>query len=217
MMNTDRTKTGTRSRYDLQLDNLKRELASLASLCCGMLSEIERNCRIGRKSDIKYFEKSEKEAAAIEKKIDRLCMLLILRQQPVASDLILIAKAERVSTDLGRIAHLCNDLSGVLCNISGITSLEMLYRMAVISLDQLTLAINEVLDLSEKAEEEIELLDDHIDQLYENLRLRLIEENRDTQQSADVLVAAKYFERIGDHCVLIARTISEIRTMIHSE
>ncbi|MEY8380614.1 phosphate signaling complex PhoU family protein [Ileibacterium valens] len=199
-----RTGKSVRLHYDQKLADLRAQLKDLGGICRRMLETIERVLAENTDISAYAFASAEREAAIRVRSIDRLCSLLILRQQPVSKDLRLITVATRVSTDLGRIAHLCLDLSKTLERISTDDFVRDLLNMCVLTEKQFAAAMRSVMELSENQDGDIERLDDQIDYLYGKIKTRLIRDNTESAQAVELLMAAKYLERIADHCVMIA-------------
>lgn len=146
-----------------------------------------------------------------EREIESLCLRLLLREQPVATDLRSVTAALKLITDLERIgdqaAEIC-EIATTLSEDADLSLFPMLAAMAQADYDQLDSAIQAYVDLDlGKAQSCIDG-DKEVNALFEEAKLsiarHIIEHEPDETYSLDVLVIAKYLERIGDHAVNIA-------------
>lgn len=146
-----------------------------------------------------------------EREIESLCLRLLLREQPVASDLRSVTAALKLITDLERIgdqaAEIC-EIATTLSEDADLSLFPMLAAMAQADYDQLDSAIQAYVDLDlGKAQLCIEG-DKEVNALFEeakrNITRHIIEHEPDETYALDVLMIAKYLERIGDHAVNIA-------------
>lgn len=146
-----------------------------------------------------------------EREIESLCLRLLLREQPVASDLRSVTAALKLITDLERIgdqaAEIC-EIATTLSEDADLSLFPMLAVMAQADYDQLDSAIQAYVDLDlGKAQSCIDG-DKEVNALFEeakrSITRHIIEHEPDETYSLDVLMIAKYLERIGDHAVNIA-------------
>lgn len=146
-----------------------------------------------------------------EREIESLCLRLLLREQPVASDLRSVTAALKLITDLERIgdqaAEIC-EIATTLSEEADLSLFPMLAAMAQADYDQLDSAIQAYVDLDlGKAQLCIDG-DKEVNALFEeakrSITRHIIEHEPDETYSLDVLMIAKYLERIGDHAVNIA-------------
>lgn len=146
-----------------------------------------------------------------EREIESLCLRLLLREQPVATDLRSVTAALKLITDLERIgdqaAEIC-EIATTLSEDADLSLFPMLAAMAQADYDQLDSAIQAYVDLDlGKAQSCIDG-DKEVNALFEEAKLsiarHIIEHEPDETYSLDVLMIAKYLERIGDHAVNIA-------------
>ena len=160
-------------------------------------------------------DEKEKAIDKKEREIEHLCMHLILRQQPVASDLRRIGAALKMITDMERIGDQAADIADLSRFISGKEkqgeSEGHLWEMAQATVkmvtDSVTSFVNDDYDLALQ----VMKADDAVDTLFEKIKKDIIDMIRtqqvDAEGSLDLLMAAKYFERIGDHAVNIAEWV----------
>ncbi len=203
-----------REYYDLELkrlNDLLTEAGSLVETAIDLATKalLNRDCETAQK--VKKYEKLTDEK---EKEIQSLCFKLLLHQQPVAKDLRLVSSALKMITDMERIADQARDIADItrhLCNTKALQSVNHIENMAKETAKMVTNGIdafvNEDIELARKVCEH----DDVVDDLFLTVRGEIIEaikENGDEGENAlDLLMAAKYYERIADHAVNIAEWV----------
>lgn len=206
-----------RNRFDRQLQDLNNELIQMGSL---IEQAIEMAISALVKQDIKKANqaiKFDEEIDQQERSVESLCMKLLLQQQPVAKDLRLISAALKMITDMERIGDHAGDISEMTILMSGSA-----YEGAQISIDLIKDMAKETTDMVIKSvdafvNKDINLAcwvierDDVVDELFATYRKQLIQkinENvKNGEQATDMLMVAKYFERIGDHATNIAEWV----------
>jgi phosphate transport system protein len=166
----------------------------------------------------------EEETDEKEKEIEALCLKLLLQQQPVARDLRQISTALKMITDMERIADQSADIAELAIRLAGqelIKSLIHVPQMAEATIKMVNDSINAFvakdLELANTVIESDDIVDDLFDIIKDDL-INLIRENVDNGEPAvDLLMIAKYFERIGDHAVNIAEWVVFSITGKHDE
>ena len=154
---------------------------------------------------------SDEEIDAKEKTIENLCLRLLLQQQPVARDLRVISAALKMITDMERIGDHATDISElaiVLSDLPHIEQLTHIERMAKETMVMLIQGLEAYVERNYDKAEEVISHDDIIDNLFVQVKGELIDiiqkDSNCANQAADLLMVAKYFERIGDHATNIA-------------
>ena len=206
-----------RNRFDRQLLELNNELIQMGGL-------IEQAIEMGISALIKQDVEKAKQALEFDEEVDHqereiesLCMKLLLQQQPVARDLRLISAALKMITDMERIGDHAADISEMTILMSGSK-----YEGNQISIDLIKDMAKETTDMVIKSvdafvKKDLELAhwvigrDDVVDDLFAAYRRQMIDkinENvKNGEQATDMLMVAKYFERIGDHATNIAEWV----------
>ena len=160
----------------------------------------------------KVFE-SDKQIDRKEREIESLCMRLLLQQQPVARDLRTISSALKMISDMERIGDQASDIADIVCfvnktDLSGKTHIE---DMAEATIKMVTSSIDSFVKRDPVIAEESIRRDDIVDTLFLKVKNELIEEIKQEGKNAealiDLLMIAKYFERIGDHAENIAEWV----------
>ncbi len=149
-----------------------------------------------------------------EKEIESICLKLILQQQPVASDLRLISSALKMITDMERIADAASDISEFSVYLVGqqtVPHYVHIPQMAEATIKMVTDSIDAYVRKDLALAKAVMTHDDVVDELFCRVRDSLIEliheDVKYGEQAMDLLLIAKYFERIGDHAVNIAEWV----------
>lgn len=211
-----------RSQFDEQLNLLNKELLEMGAL---IEHAIESASQALIDQDIEAANKAiafDKQVDQKEKDIETLCLRLLLQQQPVARDLRQISAALKMITDMERIGDQAADISGIVIYIAGapyIKKLEHLPQMAEAAIRMVTGSIDAYIKKDLALAKQIIKMDDIIDNLFVVVKNELIErihQNADNgEQAMDLLMIAKYFERIGDHAENIAEWVEFSITGVH--
>ena len=203
-----------RKQYDQELDNLHNLLVEMGNMCqeaIFMAAHILQE----EDPDVEAVEEKEKAIDKKEREIEHLCMHLILRQQPIASDLRRIGAALKMITDMERIGDQAADIADLARFIAGKEkqgeSQGHLWEMAQATVKMVTDSVASFVNDDYDLALQVMKADDAVDTLFEKIKKDIIDMIRtqqvDAEGSLDLLVAAKYFERIGDHAVNIAEWV----------
>ena len=149
-----------------------------------------------------------------EKDIEALCLKLLLQQQPVAKDLRLISAALKMITDMERIGDQAADISEIVIMMDGapyIKKLVHIPQMAEATVKMVTESIDAFVKKDLELAQQVIEYDDVVDELFDMVKFDLIEliraDSANGEQAIDLLMIAKYFERIGDHACNIAEWV----------
>ena len=203
-----------RNRFDQQLEQLNNHLLEMGAL---IERSIENATQALSRQDVdaaKTAITADQEVDHKEREIESLCLKLLLQQQPVAKDLRLISAALKMITDMERIGDQAADISGIVNYIAGEPYIKELvhlpqmgkYAIAMVR-GSLDAYVNKDLELARR----VMGMDDAIDDLFDIVKNELIEHIRSDassgSQAIDLLMIAKYYERIGDHAQNIAEWV----------
>jgi phosphate transport system protein len=203
-----------RNRFDRQLSTLNDELIEMGSM-------IEKSIETAIKALVKQDVDLARHAIEADEEIDRqeriiedLCLKLLLQQQPVAKDLRLISSALKMITDMERIGDHASDISEITIALADqpyIKKLEHIQQMAKETMIMLVGSIEAFVDKDLEKANEVIKRDDVVDDLFDKVKkelIQMIHENADKgEQAADLLMVAKYMERIGDHATNISEWV----------
>lgn len=203
-----------RNRFDRQLSTLNDELIEMGSM-------IEKSIETAIKALVNQDVDLARHAIEADEEIDRqeriiedLCLKLLLQQQPVAKDLRLISSALKMITDMERIGDHASDISEITIALTDqpyIKKLEHIQQMAKETMIMLVGSIEAFVDKDLEKANEVIKRDDVVDDLFDKVKkelIQMIHENADKgEQAADLLMVAKYMERIGDHATNISEWV----------
>ena len=204
-----------RDNYLKKLEQMQKELLEMGMLCEEaiqktyhlLVSEQERE------ELVKAIDVLEREIDAKERRIEADCIQLFLQQQPVASDLRLISSALKMITDLERIGDHATDIAEILETGSikvPVKDID-LAKMAEIAMDMINRSVESYVQKDLEMAREVINRDDVLDELFINVRKEIIRCSAEgiytNDQTLDLLMIAKYYERLGDHATNVAEWV----------
>ena len=203
-----------RNRFDQQLELLNKQLIHMGELCEEAIGKATTALKEGSMEQAEKVRIADEEIDQAETDIERLCLRLLLQQQPVARDLRQISAALKMITDMERIGDHATDISEITIELSSqkyIKKLEHIQQMSKETMVMLVQSIEAFVNKDiDKARNVIEQ-DDIVDNLFITVKRELIgmiHENVDAgEQATDLLMVAKYLERIGDHATNISEWV----------
>lgn len=212
-----------RNRFDQQLEKLNVELVTMGALCEDALTYAIK-ALFDRESDMaERAEEAEKQIDQMERDIESICMRLLLQQQPVARDLRVISSALKMIGDMERIGDQAADIAEIVKYLDEeeVPNLGNLREMSDFAAGMVTASINSFvrqdLDLARKVILDDDVVDGYFEKVKEALIGLIAEGDRDGAFLLDVLMVAKYIERIGDHATNIAEWVVYSITGQHPE
>ncbi|MCM1387001.1 MAG: phosphate signaling complex protein PhoU [Bacillus sp. (in: Bacteria)] len=210
-----------RSCFDRQLTMLHNELTRMGAMCEEAIAAASKALSAG---DGKLADKVlslDGEIDRMEGTIEALCLKLLLQQQPVAGDLRQISAALKMITDMERIGTQAADIAEIITFLGGRCGEECEYirfmaqeasRMVTESIDAF---VKQDVILADGAIERDDVVDNLFVQVRESLIKMIADKSADGGYALDLLMIAKYFERIGDHAVNIAEWVVFSVTGVH--
>ena len=212
-----------RNRFDQQLEKLNVELVTMGALCEDALTYAIK-ALFDRESDMaERAEEAEKQIDQMEREIEAICMRLLLQQQPVARDLRVISSALKMIGDMERIGDQAADIAEIVKYLDEeeVPNLGHLREMSDFAAGMVTASINSFvrqdLDLAKKVILDDDVVDGYFEKVKEALIGLIAEGDRDGAFLLDILMIAKYIERIGDHATNIAEWVVYSITGEHPE
>lgn len=207
----------TRKHFDEQLALLKKLLTEMGGLNCDAIENAVNALERQDPALAKKTKAIETQVDEKESEIERLCLKIILKQQPVASDLLFVTSAMKMITDMERIADQAVDISDLVVKMSSLPYAEQLSEIAEMAekvRDMVRMVVEAFVELSTEKARDVCRADDDIDDLFERVKGKVtgvvhkdIEEDANGEQALDLLMIAKYLEKIGDHASNIAEWI----------
>lgn len=212
-----------RNRFDRQLLELNNELIQMGGL-------IEQAIEMGISALIKQDVEKAKQAMEFDEEVDHqereiesLCMKLLLQQQPVARDLRLISAALKMITDMERIGDQTADIADIVIATKSTEekSLKDINRMAEATVKMVRDSVSAYVQKDLELARRVMAADDEVDDLFDLVKGDLVKFISDHKGNAgdeaiDLIMIAKYLERIGDHATNIAEWVEFSITGIHA-
>lgn len=206
------------TRFERQLEELHVQIITMGSLCEKVIA-LSAKAIQGEDCAREVFE-TDREIDGLEREIEAICMRLLLHQQPVARDLREISAALKMISDMERIGDQAADIADLskFIDRSVVEIPDEIARMAKKTVHMVTESIDAFvkadLVLCRKVIDDDDLVDELFNQTKNKLA-DLIYKNMDAKAGLDLLMTAKYMERIGDHAVNIAEWVEYSITGIH--
>ena len=202
-----------RNRFDQQLEQLHADLITMGGLCETAIAAAVDAATKGDGDMAKAAIADDSKIDEMERSIEHLCLKLLLQQQPVARDLRTISSALKMISDLERIGDQASDIADLYRYTSGAvdkTSAD-LREMAQESVKMVNESIDAFVRRDLVMAREVIAYDDVVDRWFERIKTDLIAaisaDNTKGEYYLDLLMVAKYLERIGDHATNIAEWV----------
>ena len=210
-----------RERFTEQLEELHIELIQMGALCEDAISAAAEALL---KKELELTERAKEAERQIDQKerdVEGRCLKLLLQQQPVAGDLRAISAALKMISDLERIGDQAADIAELVPYVAGVDPAEM-QSIAAMARTACTM-VTESVDSFVKADLELARTvcwkDDDLDALFEKEKQEIIgyisADKARGETGLDLLMIAKYFERIGDHATNVAEWVEFSITGVH--
>ena len=212
-----------RIRFDEQLKQLNKEMINMGTMIEKSIGDAVKALM---KQDVELAQKvmaGDEEIDRTERKIEDLCLRLLLQQQPVARDLRNISAALKMISDMERIGDQASDIADItkFLENSELTQHVHIQQMAESAMSMLTESIDAFVRKDLLLARKVMKEDNTVDDLFNQIKLEVIQEiaqNPDEGElCVDMMMIAKYFERIADHVVNIAEWVEYSVTGEHKE
>lgn len=202
-----------RNKFDEQLALLNVELIKMGSLCELAISGaikglLENNCEL-----LRLVSDTDSEIDEKEREIENMCFKLLLQQQPVARDLRTISAALKMISDMERIGDQASDIAEIAAYIKGDTIIDhthlkvMAEAASFMVTESIKSFVNRDLELAHKVMNDDDVVDRRFDQVKDELIGLIRKAEVSAESSLDLLMIAKYLERIADHAVNVAEWV----------
>lgn len=212
-----------RTRFDEQLKQLNVELICMGALCEEAIQNVMLALRENDMSHLEEVHNTEVEIDHKEREIEALCMKLLLHQQPVARDLRVISSALKMISDMERIGDQASDIADVAKHVgfddigSWMHLQEMGTTVSAMVTESVDSFVNQDLKRAYSVMKQDDTVDAYFDQIKNELIVLLQREPENSGYGIDILMIAKYLERIGDHAVNIAEWVDYSITGQHKK
>ena len=203
-----------RSKFDEQLNMLNQEMMHMGSMIEDRIQKaiealIDQNTGLAQE-----IMESDNEVDREQKIIENICFNLLMQQQPVARDLRVISAAMKMVTDMERIGDHAADISEItimMAKTSYAQQLDDIKKMATETVFMLIRSVEAYVEKDMGKAKAVIGHDDIVDELFDKNKSEIIDmihkDPSNGEQAADLLMVAKYFERIGDHATNIAEWV----------
>lgn len=212
-----------RSRFDEQLAFLNKEMIEMGSLCEEIIYKVLKALTNEEEQFLTGILTLSAEIDRKERTIETLCLKLLLQQQPVAKDLRQISAALKMITDMERIGDQAEDIAEIIPFVENrpaktdVLLNEMAEATIKMVTDSVDAFVGQNVDLAKRVILDDDIVDSYFTQIKQTIIAEIIENPKDGECFIDLLMIAKYFERIGDHATNIAEWVVFSVTGIHKE
>lgn len=212
-----------RNKYNEQLRQLNEELIQMGDLCNAAITYAVSSLKNGDLESKERVVEIENEINQKERLIEQCCMKILLRQQPVASDLRQVSSALKMISDMERIGDQAFDISLMSpVDLEKGTKVEKhILRMAKNTISMVSKSVESFVMHDLEMAYSVIKEDDEIDEYFMKIKNDLIFAIQEDSESGsiylDLLMIAKYLERIGDHATNIAEWVEYSITGKHAK
>ena len=202
-----------RVRFDEQLERLNVMLIDMGALCEEAITYAVKAFEEGSEQMRKMAYETDKTIDDREREIENLCLKLLLQQQPVAKDLRLISSALKMISDMERIGDQAGNIAEITKTIKNDNKLcsEHISSMAATAIEMVKGSIDSFVKKDIGLAEEVIAKDDVVDELFIKVKDDIVdavtEDRTLSEYFVDILMIAKYLERISDHAVNIGEWV----------
>jgi len=212
-----------RSRFDEQLALLKKEMIEMGAMCEESIALAARALTEGNMSLAEKVALLSQNIDQMERDIESRCLKLLLQQQPVAKDLRSISSAMKMISDMERIGDQAADIAEITRHLDELDIKSRIHigDMARSTIKMVTDSVAAFVRKDLVAARAVMEYDDVVEELFDKVKSELVELLREDSSVSslclDMLMIAKYFERIGDHCTNIAEWVEFSVTGVHKD
>ena len=212
-----------REHYHRQLEQLHEELIQMGSLCQEAIASAATALQECSPEMAERVRRIEEDIDRKERDVEGRCLKLLLQQQPVARDLRQISAAMKMITDMERIGDQAEDIVEIIpfMNAHPDEKFPKIREMAKAAQSMVTEAVDAYVDQDLELARKVMAHDDVVDDYFAQVKNGIIDiiaaEPSQGEYALDLLMIAKYFERIGDHCTNIAEWVEFSVTGIHKD
>ncbi|MBQ8145687.1 MAG: phosphate signaling complex protein PhoU [Clostridia bacterium] len=213
-----------RKAFEVELSELKTQLVEMCRITEGMISDaitalINRDRALG-----KSIGELDKQVDEYEMSIEKKCMRILLKQQPVAKDFRAVSTALKMITDIERFGDQASDIGELVYSMPGeayIKKLNHISLMGSLAVKMVRDSVNSFITNSQELANSVISADDTMDSLFITVQNELIElirqDSANGEQAITLMMIAKYLERIGDHAVNVAEWTKYNETGVHKK
>ncbi len=213
-----------RKLFEEELESLKTQLVEMCRLTEQMIKDaitalVNRDRELGKSIGL-----MDKKVDEYEMEIEKKCMRIIIKQQPVAKDFRKVSTALKMITDVERFGDQASDIGDLVYTMPGdkyIKELTHIKEMGNLALKMVRDSVNSFINSNESLADQVISLDDQMDELFLKVKSELIElikkDGKNGDQAIELMMVAKYLERIGDHAVNVCEWTKYNETGVHKK
>ena len=201
-----------RKTFDAELQELNYEMIDMAAAAEDVIDAVISSLTSSNPDSAKTAIEMTRHMDQMEREIENRCLRLLLQQQPVARDLRTISAALKMVTDLQRIGNQCANIAEIsllLQKREGGETMEHIRTMSQKAGIMVKRSIFAYANRDVEAARAVVDMDDEVDQLFQTIKGELVDlivrNRQEADQTIDLIIIAKYLERIADHAVNIAQ------------
>ena len=213
-----------RERFEQQMEILHTELIELGALCEQAIGRTYEVLLEGNQRAAEEIIKKDQVVDAKEREIEDLCFRIILQQQPVARDLRQISAALKMITDMERIGDQASDIAEIIISEkkAEAADIPVIVKMSEAAAKMVRDSVNAYVEKDLELSRAVIEYDDVVDEMFEENKKQLIDyisknSGEGGKEAIDLIMVAKYLERIADHATNIAEWVEFSITGIHKE
>ena len=213
-----------RNKFDQQLHLLEEQLTHMGELCETAIAKATQALKDGSIEQAKIIIEEDEEIDQCEKDIERLCLKLLLQQQPVARDLRRISAALKMITDMERIGDQTSDIAEIIISEKKdeAADIPVIVKMSEAAAKMVRDSVNAYVEKDLELSRAVIEYDDVVDEMFEENKKQLIDYiskngGEGGKEAIDLIMVAKYLERIADHATNIAEWVEFSITGIHKD
>ena len=214
-----------RKQFEEELEDLKNELVEMCRLTSDMISDATKALVNFDRELGRSVGEMDKRVDDYEIDIEKRCMRIMIRQQPVAKDFREVSTALKMITDIERFGDQASDIGELVYTMTGeryIKKLNYLSAMGELAVRMARESVNSFIRNDETLADEVIALDDEMDSLFNTVKDEIIEligidGKSNGDQAITLMMVAKYLERIGDHAVNVAEWTKYNESGIHQK
>lgn len=214
-----------RKHFEEQLTLLKNDLFDMCRMTAEMIEDATRALVNFDRELGRNVGERDKRVDEYEMDIEKRCMRIMIREQPVAKDFRTVSCALKVITDIERFGDQASDIGELVYTMPGdtyIKKLDLLASMGELAVKMVKDSVESFINGDTKLADEIIALDDTMDDLFvtvqnELIRLIRLDGENNGYQAITLMMVAKYLERIGDHAVNVAEWTKYSETGVHEK
>lgn len=200
-----------RKAFETELSELNAQLVKMCRVTEGMISNaiealINRDKELG-----KSIGELDKQVDEYEMSIEKKCMRILLRQQPVASDFRKVSTALKMITDIERFGDQASDIGELVASMPTVDYVKRLKHISLmgnLAIKMVRDSVSSFITNNQELASSVIIADDTMDSLFKKVQRELIElikqDSNSGEEAITLMMIAKYLERIGDHAVNVA-------------